>query len=362
MSGEWHPELKKIIGRHRDFYAGKRDCLVKIYIPDDTPPDELVPEPRYDGLDWDAQFTDYYASRVKNGVVKARRRLEKKLGDDHIPSYHPVFGAGIHSAMFGSELIFMGGTSYIKPPIKNAGEHHKLKINIECKWMKRLAEGMKYCAENGSGVLAASLRGGNAPMDLANGIMGDVILTELLDDPENMRKVMGVCADACGLAYELQKKCASNVMGGFIAGHADLWMPEPMFGHISVDASLLTGPDLYDEFEKKHIEDFVKKHGGFMVHTHMMGWRMLGAVAKTRGAEIIFPVNDPNADKSVARLTEILNAVGDRILVIQIENSDDLKTALNKLDGRKRIVFLVTASDTDDALRKMEAIGRRYTI
>ena len=33
-----------------------------------------------------------------------------------------------------------------------------------------------------------------------------------------------------------------------------LWVPDPMAGHISLDAACLAGPDLYDEFEKPYLE------------------------------------------------------------------------------------------------------------
>jgi len=361
MDKNLHPELANIINRHKAFHAGERGCLIKISLPDEKGLPGLVREPPFEGLDWDTQFEDYYKSRIHNGVIKARSRLDKGLGDDYITTYRTNFGMGVHYAMFGGKIIFIGGTSWMEPVITKAGEYPNLKYNFDNIWRKRMADEMDYGVEGSEGVLLTALWGGNGPMDMANGVMGNEVFTELMDSPDDMEKVMEICTGACDESYRIQKEHASCVMDGYIAGHANLWIPAPMFGHIGVDASCLTGPALYDEFEKRHLENLADKHGGFMVHTHMMGWRMIGAVAGTKGTKVLFPANDPNEDKIIDRLEEVLTAIGDKKLVVQV-NGNELEKALKITAGRSGIVFMFGARDRDDALRKMDTISKHYTL
>lgn len=362
MSDILHHELANIISRHQKFYAGEKGCLIKFDIPADRANIELAAETPYDGLDWDTQFEDYYATRLHNAVIKARYRLDSSVGDDYIPACRPNFGMGVHYAMFGGKIIFGGGTSWMEPVIHKASDYPKLEFDMNNIWMQKMAEEMNYYAANGQGVLLSALWGSDGPMDMANGVMGNEIFTELLDNPEDMDRVMEICADACSAMYQMQKEHASKVMGGMISGHANLWIPEPMFGHIGVDASCLTGPALYERFEKNLIESLTDRHGGFMVHTHMIGWRMIDVIANTKGAEILYPALDPNADRIVARLEEILRAIGDRILVIQIFDDNELLRALETLCGRGRVVFLLNAGNRDEALRRMEKINKYYPL
>jgi hypothetical protein len=371
-----HPELVRIVNRHKQFYAGERGCLIKISIEpqkneiaEENAPrskeiadmrDRLLSWPQDNDSGWDDVFKPYYMECVRDAAIRAKRRLDMGLGDDCIPFYQPSTGSAEHHALFGGKVAFGGGTSWVRPVIGKACEYEGLRFDLSNIWVRRITEAMAYARDNGRGVLPASLRGGNGPLDMANGAMGDAVFTELLDDEEGMRRILDICAEACEAMYRLQQDCASHIMGGYIGGHGNLWIPAPMFGHVSADASLLTGPELYSRFEKKRIECLAAKFGGLYLHTHMVGWRMFGEYAKTDGVKIMRPANDPNQKTLVGRLEETLDAIGGVILVIPVEPGE-LGRALEVLGGR-RAVFEISAAGRDDALRQMEQIGKRYAI
>lgn len=375
-----HTEVKNAIDKHREFYEGKRNYLFKFYIPgydlSNWPIEErhekvisnklkndyenmvsqFVEEIPYDGLDWDVQFEDYYKRRVHNMKIRAEHRLAMGIGDEYIPTYFPYFGNGIHHAFFGGKLTFKGGTSYCHKVIERAEEFGKLHYDIHNKWMERLARAMRYCRDHGDGVLFAALRGGNGPMDMANGIMGNSVFTEFLEDEDNMQKVMKICADSCDAMYQFQKENASQVCNGYITGQSNLWMPDPMFGQISVDAAHLAGPHLYATFEKPYIEKLTDKYQGFLLHTHMMGWMMQGTFATSKGIKIVRPSNDPHRPTVVEKLEFLLDEIKDSTLLMEV-SKDEIEKVMPHFKGRKGI-FELTAADRDDAMDQMERISK----
>lgn len=378
----FHPALLAAVQRNRDFFSGKRQYLVKVKLlgVDDNSfgvkaykdavenlsaeerkameamQGKLVPEIPYEGLDWKNDFDKYYKSRVQNAKVRAEYRLNMDLGDDYIPSYFPYFGIAIHHAFFGGHVDFNGGTSYCHPVIEKAEQWEDLHFSVENEWTQRLGEAMSFCNEHGDGVLLASLRGGNGPMDMANGVLGNQLFLDLMLDEENAEHLMQVCADACDAMYQFQQSCASEICGGRIAAQGSLWMPKPMFGHISSDAAHMAGPSLYNEFEKPLIEKLAEKYQGFLFHSHMMGHRMHRDFANTKGIDILRPVEDPNQPTIKEKIDDLLAQLGQKVLMLEVLK-EDIPDIIPKFK-EKRGIFELTARSRADAQEQLEQIAR----
>lgn len=365
---QYHPSLLAAVKRHQEFFQGKRSYLIKMSVNllESTEGDlrvkqkhqemlkRFVPDVPYDGLDWNREFGNYYRSAVHNAKVRAEFRLDLGLGDDYIPGYYPYFGTAIHHAMFGGKVEFGGGTSCCHPVIEEACEWENLHFSMQNEWMQRLGEAMTYCRDHGDGVLLATLRGTNGPMDTANGVMGNQLFLDILLDPENTEQVMRISTEACDAMYSFQQECASEICGGFVIPTGGVWMPKPMFGHIAVDASLLTGPAIYNEFEKKWIEKLAEKYQGFQLHTHMMGLHMHKDYAATKGIQLICPADDPKQPTVREKLDELLDSVGDIPLMVSVEK-DDIQKLVPKFKG-KRCILNLFANSRRDALEQMEQV------
>lgn len=366
----FHPALLNAVKHHQEFYAGERSCLIKVSLgineSEEKDIDVLsklhaiqgkyISGVPYDGLDWEHDFQSYYKSAVHNAKVSAEFRLSVDLDDDFIPLYYPYFGTAIHHAGFGGKVEFGGGTSYCHPVIEAACEWEKLHFSVENEWMQRLGEAMSYCRDHGDGVLVAALRGTNGPMDTANGVMGNQLFLDLLLDPENTEEVMRISTEACDTMYSFQQQCATEICGGYVALQGCMWLPKPMFGHIAVDASLLTGPAIYNEFEKKWIEKLAEKYEGFLLHTHMMGLKMHKDYAATKGIKFIWPADDPKYPTVKEKLDELLDAIGDIPMILSVGRAEIPKVVPHFIG--KRCIFNLTAHSRRDALEQMEQIHK----
>jgi hypothetical protein len=346
-----------VIARHREFWAGRRAYLVKVSVPVPVPPEALASPPAYDGLDWERDFEAYVRGNVHNALAGVRRRLALGLSDDWLPSYYPYFGISIHSACFGGAVRFSHGTSYMEPVIARAADWPRLRAEFGTNpWMQRLGWGLRYAREHGEGLLLASFRGANGPLDMANGVLGNALFTEFHDDPESVRRLLDVCTEGVLAAFEWQRQHNTAVEGGRIVPMGGLWVPDPMAGHVSLDAACLAGPALYDEFEMPWLERLGDRCRGVVIHTHMLGLKLFGTMCRTRGVSLFAPADDPNQPALLDRLDEVLAAAGEVPLMLSVPR-ERFADVLPKLRGR-RAVFTLTAADPDDARRQLEAVDR----
>lgn len=348
------PSIISAVQRHKEFYEGKRNYLVKIEVPLEC--NNLKSEISFNDVDWDRDFDEYVESRVENGKFKSRKRIKMKLEDDYIPYYHPYFGISIHHSFFGGKVQFGGGTSYAEHIISSASEWNKLKYDINGKWVQKLAKGLAFCRDHGEGVLVASLRGGNGPLDMANGVMGNELFTELYDDPDNIHKVMEICYESILAMFQLQKQNCSKIEGGHIAPMGNFWIPESCIGHISLDAACLVGPGLFEEFEKPYLNRLAEETNGYIVHSHMLGRRMFKEMCSIKRMLVFVPVDDPGQPTLLDELSAVLEAVGDTPLLVNIPENR-LKEALPKLAGRRAVINL-TATDSDHAKKQLEIVDK----
>ncbi|MEI6519407.1 MAG: hypothetical protein WCO98_05125 [bacterium] len=347
-----HPAITRTIERHRKFFAGTRDYLVKVSIPIDAP--NVDTPPLYDDLNWDTDFERYVTGNVANGIQQARMRLDMGVDDDTIPIYYPYFGISIHHSFFGGKVTCSHGTSYAEPVINSASEWELLNPDSSNIWLRRLAWGLAFARDHGEGVLLSSMRGGNGPLDMANGVMGNELFTELYDDPENLHRAMEICTDAILQTFKIQAENCSNIAGGRIVPMGALWVPAPMIGHISLDAACLAGPAAYEKYEHPCLERMADKTTGFIIHTHMLGHRLFPYMLKTRGIKVFSPVDDPNTPTLIDEIDSVLAILGEVPLQLHIPENR-LQEILPKLQGRRAVITLA-ATDADDARRQLEIV------
>ena len=354
MESPLHPAIGRAVARHREFFAGRRQFLVKVSVPVEVP--GLQTPPPYDGLDWDRDYGRYAEVNVANAVRRARARLDLGIDDDSLPCYHPYFGISIHCSFFGGAVTFGGGTSYCAPVIARAADWAKLRPDWNNPWPQRLARGLGWCRDHGDGVVAAAFRGANGPLDMANAVLGEALFTELLDDPENSGHLLDVCTQSILEAFAFQRRHNSCIEGGRIVPMGNLWVPAPNVGHISFDAACLMSAAMYEEFEHPWVERLTAACGGVVVHTHMLGRHAFGAMCRTRGILVFAPVDDPNQPALIDSLDSVLEAIGDVPLMLHVP-PERLDAVLPRFRDR-RAVFTTVADSATAARALLQRIDR----
>jgi hypothetical protein len=351
------PRLLPAIRRHAEFWAGRRSHLVKVNVPAPAPAEAIVPAPAYDGLDWERDFDRYVEANVHNARAAARQRLALALADDWLPAYHPYFGISIHHSFFGGPVTFSHGTSYAEPVITRAAEWAQLRPDTANPWLRKLARGLAWCRDHGDGVLFASYRGGNGPLDMVAGVLGNALYTEAYDDPANLRRCLDVCTDAVLATFQVQRQSNSAVADGRIVPMGALWVPDAMIGHVSLDAACLGGPAMFEAFERPWLERLAAATGGLVIHTHMLGRAAFPAMCQTPGIRLFAPVDDPNQPALLDELDTVLAAAGGVPLMLHVPRTR-FADVLPRLAGRRAVITLSAAS-LDEARAQLDEVNRR---
>ncbi|MDO8682194.1 MAG: hypothetical protein Q7N50_01760, partial [Armatimonadota bacterium] len=264
---EFHPAIQQAVIRHQEFFAGKRDYLIKVIVPIDCK-EELEPEIHFNDVDWQNGFDDYVRLKVENGKKTARRRLAMGIEDDTIPYYYPYFGSSIHHSFYGGQVSFSKGTSYVEPVITSSAQWKELRPDMNSPWLQKLAKGLAYCRDHGEGVLLASYRGANGPLDMVNAVMGNNMFTEFYDDPDNLHRTLEECTAVIMPLFDLQRENNTEIAGGRIVPMGNMWVPNDVVGHIALDAACLAGAAFYEEFERPYLEKVTGACGGAYIHSH----------------------------------------------------------------------------------------------
>lgn len=337
----FHPSIQRAVGRHREFFDGRRRFLVKVHVP--VAVEGLPKQIPFDEMDWEKDFDRYVQVGVVNGIAQAAARLELGIDDDTIPCYHPYFGISIHHSFFGGKVTHGGGTSWAEPVIDRAADWPRLRYDLANSWIEKLARGLAWCRDHGQGVLAAGYRGGNGPLDMANGVMGNSLYTEFSDDPGNLAKVVDICLESILGTFGLQRANNTEIDGGHIVPMGGLWVPGGMIGHVSLDAACLAGPAVYERWEKPYMEQLARRTGGMVVHTHMLGRKCFSAMCRTEGVRVFAPVDDPNQPALLDVLDDVLAVAGDTPLMLSVAPSR-FDEVLPKFQGRRAVVCFSAAS------------------
>jgi len=353
-SSAFHPAIAAAVRRHREFFAGRRNYLVRVQVPVHC---EGLEQPiPFDEMDWDRDYDEYVRVHVENARAEARARLDMGIDDDSIPCYRPRFGTSIHHSFFGGEVTFAGGTSYAREVITAAAQWRELRPDPGSPWLAKLARGLAYGRDHGDGVLVAGYRGGNGPLDMVQGVLGNAIYTEMYDDPEGLHKVVEVCRRATLMTFDVQRRHCTEIDGGHVAPMGELWLPGDAIGHVSLDAACLAGSPMYVEFEKPYVEKIAEQVGGMSVHTHMLGRHCFADMCRTKGILVFAPANDPNQPAVADSVDRLLADAGDVPLMLDVPG-ERFGEILPKFRGR-RAVFHLSAKTADDARGQLEQVDR----
>ncbi len=155
------------------------------------------------------------------------------------------------------------------------------------------------------------------------------------------------------LTFDLQRQFCTEFAGGHVIP-AGVWLPGNAIGHLSIDASCLISPALFEEFEQPYLEQITARTGGVFVHLHMLGRHCFANLCRVPGVLVASPVDDPNQPALLDSLDEVLAMVGDIPLTVGLRR-ERLAQDLPKFHGR-RAIFSIGAADRDEALEILEEI------
>ena len=271
--------------RARAFLAAKEPghFLVNVKVPAEAPPmpplTEIDPEkdlPRWmDGL-----------------LAAARPGWEAKAGidDDAPPSLCPRFGIAEHSSTARTSKPLTPA-----PALTSLDDLSPIGPRESNPWYRYMKAGYDHLRSRQDGSFLLPVRGAMAPMDLANAVRGDEIFVEFLTEPAGAHKLMRFLAEAEHWYYQRLRSWADEVAGGHFYHYGGIWLGPEAIGHISNDATMLCGPEVYDEFGYPYEAELVGKYRWVFYHVHSEKLHYLPRLVQLPKLALLEITPDPQA-------------------------------------------------------------------
>ncbi len=270
----------------------------------------------------------------------SRRRTVR---DDLLPSLKPFFGIAEHTAFVGGRVVYGGDTSYHEHPLKSLEDVNQLACHEDNENFSMLMRSMAYLKErSGEEGFIASLRGGEAPMDMANGIRGNDLFMDFYDNPEKIHELIAFCTEASKWTFNHQHAVVGQVEDGTMTGMG-VWIPGHSIGHLSEDASCMCSADLYRDFGRPYTESLLEHFDCAMVHVHTYGRHVLPEICAIDKVKFVQLEFDPNQPSPIETFREYDKVLAGKVVIVR-GGREEIEANLDFLTARKCIIWATTGS------------------
>jgi hypothetical protein len=351
----YKPTLYETIERYNALYLpdGPGKVCVFLGIPYQGESMESMP---LNQINWESEhgFDEYLDLTLRN----SERAWEsaRLFADDSIPTAALFIGIGEYSAFVAGEVVFKEDTSWSLPVIQNWDDIDQLVLDPDNRWVKTLEHSLQYLCERCRPAGVPIVRGYYSPLDLAHALIGNRIMTDCFDEPEQVHRLMAFCADATiWLAGRLDA-----ILGEWYSGQvAGAWLP-PHTVCMSEDIACLVSPRIYREFARPYTQKVIDHFGSGQIHTHSLGLRVIPEIAKLERLVGIQIAEDPNTPRAFENIDFLLDHCGKVPLSVSC-TGEELKTRLAEISRRANFIacpLLETRQEATEILEFVRSCSR----
>ncbi len=304
---------------------------------------EIEPPAKRKLEDWD--FPRDWHAYMEESVARFRQMWTNRAGiaDDYIPYMAPYFGIAEHSSFVGGVVKYGGNTSYHNHPLTDWSRFDELTLSEDNANFQMLLNSMRYLKERAKELgFLPSLRGVEAPMDMANAIRGNDLFYDLYDEPENVHRLCEFCLEAGKWTIDHQFDIVGMVRGCTLSGYG-IMMPGHAIGHFSEDASCLCSAAQYEEFGLPYVRRLIAGYDSAQAHIHAVGRQALPAIGSLGTCKYIEITRDPNQPAPIDVLKEYEGCFDGKIPIITVSRAD-VEREKEYLKGRKTILWYSCAT------------------
>ncbi len=304
---------------------------------------------------------DIGVERVKLCIEEAA--VHRETGDDYIPSINPAHrGSGFKIAVFtGNKLKFEKGTAYSTDYILDSMEKlDDLKFDYTNDWIKLL---LKYWEGIESvfvpGILVAPFLY-KSPLDLANGLRGNEIFTDMYTNPEFLDRLLSFCTENMIMLDTYLRNNVSilnsepnGVFGMYLQGKV-IWMNGDPVDLISVEFG--------NRFNKTSLERLADYSDSLYLHHHSIGYDRANSISTIRGLRLQNISQDPTGPNLFDVIDSSLIEASLRTPIDLGANLSDVPDPEQKLKQLCKGRFILhIETDTLDYCKDLVNLVRKYS-
>lgn len=335
--------LHEVIARYQGLYAaqGPGHLCTFLSLPYTGEPLERQPLTEVDWTDW-ASIDAYLDLTLRN----AHRQWQDAVGlaDDNIPCGALFIGIGEYSAYVKGEVTFSEDTSWANPVIERWEDLDQLTLSEDNRWYRILAHTIEHLVAHCRPLGIPVVRGYYAPLDLAHGLRGPALFTDMMDSPQQVHRLMEFCTTATIWVAERIQRIIGPSYGGQVAG---AWLP-PGTVCMSEDIACLVSPRTYAAFARPYTQRVIDHFGHGQIHTHSLGHHVIPEISKLKSLMGIQVAQDPNTARTFEQLDTLLARCTSVPLTVNC-TLQDLRDHVADLSQRTNIILCPTLEDRSQA-------------
>jgi hypothetical protein len=345
-------------------YQGRIPDRVPGYTVEDFP----MPEPAKMFHDPQLQF-EYQIEKL---------RLQQENGMDVVPGVCPTPNCTFFPSLFGAEIVFPQTDSRPgKPYYERSGEWPRVKhpplndirqVNsLEVPDIRKKGQGpmlirtlqfFKKVAQNKINVGIFCCDG---PLYLAWELLGEKLMLEFYDHPDEVRKLLNLCADTIIEVTRLQKEIVEEPLDACYFTCDDVYIPKGFGGlFIGLTHAAMLSPEIYREFVRPYDEKVFNAFGGGAIHTCGNHAHLFEEFSTLPISMMRFYAGayEPRQAKVTVGKTKVILGVRASALGGAVPDTDDLVETLRqcKTGGR----FILGPNGSRSAVKQALQIAGRY--
>lgn len=338
---KYRPDIKQVVQRYRQLYASREpgSILIHVFVPPDGEAPYDLREYRLPDLAENARFVERY-------IAHRECFLRGRLGvlDDYVPDIFIHHGIGIHSAYLAGDIQFSPDTSWSQPVIRQWSDLEGIRFSEGNPWFQVLRQTAEIYAQRLRGQVGIATFYHYSPLDMANALRGNDIFLDFYDAPQQVERLLDLCAEAIIALEDRLWPMVGDVEGG--APLWGSWLP----GHclmMSEDVANLCKPSDYPRWAAPWTQRVIDHYDGAFIHNHALGMHDQPLIAKLRGLYVLQISEDPNCERPIDRLEELIASTGRVVLQVYCR-PEEVERAV-AMAQRGRVILQTSAPDVATA-------------
>ncbi|KKO00648.1 hypothetical protein LCGC14_0124220 [marine sediment metagenome] len=287
--------------------------------------------------------------------------VREQLDDDALPCHAIDFGVGSTASLFtGGEVSFHECTSYsLDTFVKTWDDIDRLRFDPDNRWVHYDLEFWRGFSSAYTPGLAISPHFFRSPPDLANDLRGNQLFIDMHDEPEQVDRLMTVCADmtieaAAFLRNEipLLREAPSGIWG--------MATSSPDIIVINGDTVDLISVEMGERFNHPHIDRIGREAGPVFFHHHTLGVSRVTSVAKMEGIIVQNFIYDMKAPKVLEILDDDWIEASKRVPIDvcqDLTEAEDLDAVLETMSHGRFIVhcYAETSDECNELIARIRS-------
>jgi hypothetical protein len=190
---------------------------------------------------------------------------EEWLGDA-FPTVWPNFGPGVVAAFLGCDLINAESTVWFHAPEKRPLADLHFKASPENAWFRRVADLCRAATERWQGGVQVGMTDLGGALDiLASFRPGEGLLTDLYDDPDQVRRAVDEIHEAWWFYYDALHGILREGGNPGFSAWTPLFSTKPYY-MLQSDFAYMIGPDMFRQFVLPELERCTRRLSNAFYH------------------------------------------------------------------------------------------------